>query len=155
MADLPQAPDNQGGPSITGSNQRGRPSPTGGRRDYRRMPSPGCARRRTSDVQPRFLLDCPHGAESRLTVKKAMPIDSNTFIWNRRNAARDVAPAPALPANACTTPGETYPVTCSISGLTGGSLSQIVTTQVTRPGKQGTPGDCFPSSLGLLTRPGK
>ena len=39
--------------------------------------------------------------------------------------------------------------------LRNGSLSRIVTTQVTRPGNQGTTGDCFRSSLGMLACPGK
>jgi hypothetical protein len=88
-----------------------------------------------STSRPGFLLGCPHGAESRLTVKERVPIDSNTFIWTMRRAGRLVAASPALPANACMTPEQTYPVTCSMSGLSGGSLSRIVTTQVRHPGK--------------------
>ena len=84
-----------------------------------------------------------------------MPIDSNTFVWTVRRAGRIVAAAPALPANTCMSPIQTLLVSCSNSGLSGGSLSRIVTTQVTRRGTQGTPGDGFPSSLGILTRPGK
>ena len=104
---------------------------------------------------PGFLLDFPHGAESRLTVKEMVPIDSNTLSGTGGVPGAVSPHRRALPANACTTPLRACPVTCSMSGLSGGSLSRIVTTQVTRPGKQGTPGDGFPSSLGMLTRPGK
>ena len=99
--------------------------------------------------------DWPHCAKSSPTVKEMVPNDSNTIIATMRNAGRGIALSPALPANTCMAPVQTYPVTCSITGPSSGSLSQIVTTQVTHPGKQGTPGDGFPSSLGMLTRLGK
>jgi hypothetical protein len=86
---------------------------------------------------------------------RTVPIDSKKISEMMRSAGRVVAAFPALPANTCETLSRTLPVTCSISGRSGGSLSRIVTTQVTRPGKQGTPEDGFPSSLGMLTRPGK
>lgn len=68
------------------------------------------------------------------SIKEMVPIESNTIVWVMRSAGRLVAASPALPANACTTPAETYPVTCSIPDAAAGSLSQIVTTQVTHPG---------------------
>ena len=96
-----------------------------------------------------------HGAETGPIVKEMVPIGSNTIRAIIRSAGHDVAPSQALTANTCTTQLEPSPVGCSISGQSGGLLSQIVTTQVTHPGIQGTPGDAFPRSLGMLRRPGK
>ena len=107
---------------------------------------------RTRAVQS---LGCPHGTETRPTVKAMVLHDRDANIWTMRSAGRVVAASPALLANACTSPLQRYPVTCSVSGLSGGSLSRIVTTQATHRGKQGTSGDGFPSSLGMLTRRGK
>jgi hypothetical protein len=86
---------------------------------------------------------CLHGAKGSPTVKELVSINSNTFIWTMRSVRRSTVPSPTLTANNCTTPMQKHPVTCSISGLSGGSLSRIVTTQVTHPGKQGTPRNCF------------
>ena len=155
MADLSHAPDNQGGRASPDRTSDADCQP-----QEDAVFTVGCRRPGVHAVElpassPGFLLDCPHGAESRLTVKKTMRITNNTIIWTMRNAGRDVAPAPPLSVNACMTPVGGVSGHLLISGLSGGSLSQIVTTQVTHPGNQGTPGDCFPSSLGPLTHPGK
>jgi hypothetical protein len=100
-------------------------------------------------------LGCTHFAERLPTVKELVPIGSNTTIATMRSAGRGMAASPALPANTYATPLPRCLVSCSILGRSGGSLSRIVTTQVTRPGNQGTPGDGFPSSVGRLTHAGK
>ena len=81
--------------------------------------------------------DFPHCAARRLAIKEMVPNDSNANTSRGRVAGCGIAPLPVTPT------------------LRRGSLSQIVPTQVTRPGKHGTPGDGFRSSLGLLTRRGK
>jgi len=100
-------------------------------------------------------LGCLHGIETRAILKEMMPLQSSTSSAMMRSAGRVVDASPALSANTCMTPIQRFPVICSISGLSGGSLSPIVTTQVTSHGTQGTPGDGFPSSLRMLTRRGK
>jgi hypothetical protein len=75
-------------------------------------------------------------------------IGSNAISAIMGSAGRVVAASPALSANTCMTRLEIHLVTCSFSGRLGGSLSRIVTTQVTRPGKQGTPGDWFSQLAG-------
>ena len=84
----------------------------------------------TAEPDSTGYIGCLHIVETGPIVKEMVPIDNNLFFlffWTIWSAGRFVAASPALSANTCMTSIQTFPLTCSISGPSGGSLSRIVT----------------------------